>query len=102
MGANLVGGGATFRTWAPNATSVCVLGDFNNFTVRDDATLVPEGNGHWLGFIPGVVEWQNYKFRITGADGPVRWPSSSPSKTANTAAKPSNSAQESSRPFESE
>jgi 1,4-alpha-glucan branching enzyme len=70
MGANLVAGGATFRTWAPNATAVCVVGDFNNFTVQGDAALVPDGKGHWLGFIPGVTEWQNYKFWMTGPDGP--------------------------------
>ncbi len=69
MGANLVSGGATFRTWAPNATSVSVHGDFNNFTEQEDARLVPDGNGHWLGFIPGVTEWQSYKFWITGPDG---------------------------------
>jgi Histidine kinase-, DNA gyrase B-, and HSP90-like ATPase len=34
MGANLVGGGATFRTWAPNATSVCVLGDVADTVAR--------------------------------------------------------------------
>ena len=70
MGATLVNGGATFRTWAPNATAVSVRGDFNNFTDRDDATLVSDGNGHWRGFIPGVTDAQNYKFWITGPDGP--------------------------------
>jgi len=69
MGANLVPGGATFRTWAPNATAVAVLGDFNHFTLRDDANLVPDGNGHWLGFIPGVLERDQYKFWITGTAG---------------------------------
>ena len=70
MGATLIaGGGATFRTWAPNATSVSVHGDFNSFTKQDDATLVPDGNGHWAGFIPSVTEWQQYKFWITGPDG---------------------------------
>jgi 1,4-alpha-glucan branching enzyme len=70
MGANLVPGGATFRTWAPNATAVWVVGDFNNFTVQDDAALVPDGQGHWIGFVPGVTEWQNYKFWISGPEGP--------------------------------
>lgn len=70
MGANLVAGGATFRTWAPHALAVCVLGDFNEFTPRDDSMLVPDGRGHWLGYIPGVTELQHYKFWITGPDGP--------------------------------
>jgi 1,4-alpha-glucan branching enzyme len=69
MGANLVTGGATFRTWAPHATRVAVVGDFNSFTVQDDATLVADGKGHWTGFIPGVTDGQHYKFRITGPDG---------------------------------
>lgn len=70
MGANLVAGGATFRTWAPNATAVAVLGDFNNFAPAADADLVPDGKGHWRGFIPGVSEGDHYKFRVTGEDGP--------------------------------
>ncbi|MGH8139108.1 MAG: alpha-amylase family glycosyl hydrolase [Steroidobacteraceae bacterium] len=69
MGATLVDGGATFRTWAPNATAVWVLGDFNSFTRADDSELVPDGEGHWRGFIPGVIEGQSYKFWITGQDG---------------------------------
>jgi len=69
MGANLLNGGATFRTWAPNATAVSVRGDFNNFTDGDGASLVPDGNGHWRGFIAGVVDGQRYKFWITGPDG---------------------------------
>jgi 1,4-alpha-glucan branching enzyme len=69
MGANLVGDGATFRTWAPNASAVCVLGDFNGFTARDDAALVPDGNGHWRGFIAGVTDGQHYKYWIAGPDG---------------------------------
>jgi 1,4-alpha-glucan branching enzyme len=70
MGATLIGGGATFRTWAPHATSVSVRGDFNDFAECDEAALVPDGNGHWLGFIAGVTEGQHYKFWITGPDGP--------------------------------
>jgi len=70
MGATLVNGGATFRTWAPNATAVSVRGDFNNFSDRDDCLLVADGNGHWRGFIAGVTAGQKYKFWITGPDGP--------------------------------
>jgi 1,4-alpha-glucan branching enzyme len=69
MGANLVADGATFRTWAPNATAVYVLGDFNFYTPRESARLLSDGDGHWRGFVPGVTEWQSYKFWITGPDG---------------------------------
>ena len=70
MGANLVDGGATFRTWAPNAIAVMVHGDFNSFTNRDDCALQRGGDGYWRGFILGVMEGQKYKFFITGPDGP--------------------------------
>jgi len=70
MGANLVDGGATFRTWAPHATAVHVVGDFNDFTPTADNALVVDDKGHWRGFIPGVTEGQRYKFWITGEDGP--------------------------------
>jgi 1,4-alpha-glucan branching enzyme len=70
MGANPVADGATFRVWAPNARSVHVRGEFNNFEIRDDAALIPDGEGHWRGFIPGVQERQLYKFWIDGAAGP--------------------------------
>ena len=37
-GANLVADGTRFWVWAPNATSVHVLGDYNH-RVKDDASL---------------------------------------------------------------
>ncbi len=70
MGASLIADGATFRVWAPNANAVHVRGNFNNFEIRDDAELVSDGNGHWRGFIPGVQDWQRYKFWIDGQAGP--------------------------------
>jgi 1,4-alpha-glucan branching enzyme len=70
MGANLVGGGATFRVWAPNATSVFVRGSFNGFTDQPNAALVRGENGYWHGFIPGVKDRDTYKYWITGPAGP--------------------------------
>ncbi|HUI58935.1 MAG TPA: alpha-amylase family glycosyl hydrolase, partial [Steroidobacteraceae bacterium] len=69
MGANLVADGATFRTWAPHARAVSVRGDFNSFALEDAATLVPDGKGHWRGFIPGVADGHRYRFWITGDAG---------------------------------
>src|SRR4029079_1927524 len=69
MGANLVADGATFRVWAPNATSVNVRGRFNQFAVRDAALLVNDA-GYWHGFIAGVAEGATYKYWVTGPAGP--------------------------------
>ena len=70
MGATLVGGGATFRVWAPNATAVHVRGSFNDFQVQDDALLLEAAAGHWHGFIDGVADGAVYKYWITGPAGP--------------------------------
>ena len=45
MGGTLVSGGATFRTWAPAAHAVYVLGDFNSWMHDDNALLVRQGGG---------------------------------------------------------
>src|SRR5262245_52710907 len=76
MGANLHANGATFRVWAPHAEAVHVIGDFNAHT-RDDASLLSrDEQGHWRGFIPGVMDRQRYLFYVTGAgsEGPKRDP----------------------------
>lgn len=70
MGGHLVATGATFRLWAPHATSVHVRGTFNEFAIREDAALVPAGDGHWHGFIPGAEDRDAYKYWVTGAAGP--------------------------------
>jgi 1,4-alpha-glucan branching enzyme len=70
MGATLVGGGATFRVWAPNATAVHVRGSFNGFAIRENARLIEEDHaGYWHGFIDGVTDGSIYKYWITGPAG---------------------------------
>src|SRR5262245_32590722 len=70
MGANLIGTGATFRVWAPNATAVHVRGSFNNFEIRESALLTDGGAGYWHGFVDGVTDGATYKYWITGPAGP--------------------------------
>jgi 1,4-alpha-glucan branching enzyme len=69
MGATLVGSGATFRVWAPNASAVHVRGSFNGFNIQDDALLVKGERGYWHGFIDGVTTGAVYKYWVNGPSG---------------------------------
>lgn len=68
LGANLmeVNGveGASFAVWAPNAKSVSVIGSFNYWDGRGAQMRILGNSGIWEIFIPGVVEYDRYKFRI--------------------------------------
>lgn len=58
------GTGVTFRTWAPNATSVGVKGQFNGWAT---AALTQEGSsGYWSRDVAGAKVGQEYKYRING------------------------------------
>lgn len=61
MGATLVaGGGATFRVWAPRATSVYL----NRQT--DDMLLAKDARGYWTGFVPNAQDGNLYRFWVNG------------------------------------
>ena len=55
--------GVTFRTWAPNAQAVSVVGSFNfwNTTAHQ---LSSEGNGYWSGDVSNCPFAAQYKFAI--------------------------------------
>lgn len=60
--------GYFFSVWAPNAKTVCVIGDFNDWT-PDVSPMAPSANtGIWTCRIPGAEQWDRYKYRILGAD----------------------------------
>ena len=40
-------GGWIFREWAPNATKIYLIGDFNNWKRTEAYALKPVGNGNW-------------------------------------------------------
>jgi 1,4-alpha-glucan branching enzyme len=73
LGATLVDGGATFRTWAPGALDVYVITDSLAVSSATgwapDATdrLVPLGDQTWAGFVPGVRADDPYLFWIRGS-----------------------------------
>lgn len=59
--------GVYFCVWAPNGTSVSVIGNFNDWK-KDDHMLYPrwDNSGIWEGFIPGFKLGEAYKYHIVG------------------------------------
>jgi len=57
--------GVYFSVWAPNARSVSVIGDFNDWD-KNSHPLFPrwDGSGIWEGFIPNLVWGTIYKYAI--------------------------------------
>ena len=64
--------GYYFCVWAPNATKVTVMGNFNNWD-KDSHPLQPrwDNSGIWEGFIPDLIKGELYKYSITGFKGIV-------------------------------
>ncbi|MGN0556412.1 MAG: 1,4-alpha-glucan branching protein GlgB, partial [Acutalibacteraceae bacterium] len=61
--------GAVFRTWAPNAESVSVVGDFNGWDDSAHVMTRSTDGGIFELFIPDLQEYANYKFAVLGKDG---------------------------------
>ena len=63
-------GGARFAVWAPNASAVSVIGEWNHWDPganslgrRDD------GSGIWEGWVQDARHGQTYKYRVVSGDG---------------------------------
>ncbi|CAB1370731.1 1,4-alpha-glucan branching protein GlgB [Denitratisoma oestradiolicum] len=57
-------GGVCFRTWAPNAARVSVVGDFNRWDGRTHPMASLGASGCWELFIPDLPTGSLYKFEI--------------------------------------
>jgi 1,4-alpha-glucan branching enzyme len=67
------GDGAHFAVWAPNASSVSVVGEWNDWNgMADPLVLRPDGSGIWEGRARSVQHGQAYKYRIVGPRGDYR------------------------------
>ncbi|MBR4319183.1 MAG: glycogen-branching enzyme, partial [Oscillospiraceae bacterium] len=66
LGAHYMGGTTTFRTFAPNAVSVCLIGSFNHWT-ETPMQKVYDGN-FWEYNISQTSPGQVYKYRIYKKD----------------------------------
>jgi 1,4-alpha-glucan branching enzyme len=64
--------GYYFAVWAPNATSISVIGNFNDWSSDAHPLFVRQDNsGIWEGFIPGICKGEAYKYHIVGFEGVV-------------------------------
>ena len=61
--------GIYFAVWAPNARSVSVIGDFNNWDEQADPMVKAGPIGVYETFVPGAKIGQLYKFYIVGMHG---------------------------------
>jgi len=69
LGCKLTDGGAFFRTAAPNASAVSVMGDFNRWNQSSHYLMRITGNGLYELFVDGIKEGDKYKFCIHTHDG---------------------------------
>ena len=84
--------GVLFSVWAPNAESVTVRGDFNDYdTHAHPLKRREDDSGIWEGFIEGVEEGLTYKYHIVSKfhnivhdkSDPFAFYSEKPSKSAS-------------------
>jgi 1,4-alpha-glucan branching enzyme len=64
--------GTHFAVWAPNAVSVSVMGDFNDWS-KTKQRLRPRGeSGIWEGFVAGAGKGSRYKYHLRSRYGGYR------------------------------
>jgi 1,4-alpha-glucan branching enzyme len=62
--------GFYFAVWAPNATYVSVIGNFNDWNTESHPLFVRlDQSGIWEGFIPYLPKGEVYKYHIHGFEG---------------------------------
>lgn len=69
LGCHLEGNGAVFRTFAPAASRIALIGDFNGWS-ETEMYKVHDGN-FWECRVQNAEEGMKYKFRIYKRDGSV-------------------------------
>jgi len=60
-------GATSFRVWAPNASSVAVVGEFNDWNPKE-YRLEREEGGFWARDVEGACPGEQYQFEITNGD----------------------------------
>lgn len=63
--------GVYFAVWAPNATAISVVGDFNHWNIKVDKMTREEPLGIWTCFVPEAKKGDLYKYCIWSPEGHV-------------------------------
>ena len=61
--------GTAFAVWAPNASRVSIVGDFNHWDGRRHPMRLRRECGVWELFLPGVLPGARYKFELLDSHG---------------------------------
>jgi len=87
--------GVHFALWAPNASSVSLVGNFNGWNTDSHLMTLRGSTGVWEIFVPDIGEGETYKFALKDKHGnqlpqkadPVAFGSEHPPKTASVVRK---------------
>ncbi len=63
--------GYEFRVWAPNAKSISVVGDFNNWDINANP-MKKISDQVWMAFIKDLKDFDTYKYSVEGMNGQVK------------------------------
>ena len=69
LGCHPIGDGTIFCTWAPAATAVSLVGDFNGWDSEKNPMERVSSGGIWECSVSGLKKYDIYKYCITRADG---------------------------------
>ena len=72
LGAHPEKNGYVFRTWAPNATRMAVVGDFNGWNNNAHVMHKISDEGLWEVFVENAHQGQMYKFEVTDRNNYAR------------------------------
>ncbi len=61
--------GVVFRLYAPGADDVSVIGEWNGWDVGANKMAKVDESGVWEVFVPGVLNYQSYKYHFRNAHG---------------------------------
>jgi 1,4-alpha-glucan branching enzyme len=85
LGAHPVENGVQFAVWAPNASYVSVVGDFNGWDSAANRLEPVDSTGIWAGIVEGAKVGERYKFHLDGHEraDPLAFRAEEPPQTAS-------------------